>query len=401
MCFAREISRVAWLVLLIGCNRSPSSLQPLVKSVAEEHGIPGLVAVATRSEGTIESAVFGSRRRDHLDLVAPTDLFHIGSNTKAMTATLIAILVEEGTLSWDTKLLDIFPEWSAEIHPDYRQVTLADLLLCRAGVPEYSNFSYLFSDDPIHRDDGSEHVQQDKTEWHEMTSLPGTPSDQRRQFARIVLSRRPAVGPQTHFLYSNASYGIAGAMVERVTGESWESLMRARLFEPLGIHATFDWPASDDPQQPWGHFQSKSGAQPHDPHDSYRLPACLAPGGGLSMSIEDYAKFLRLHLQGLQGHNGLLRAKTIQYLHTKPESADENAIGFAFGWGLVAYEGCPSSWCEGSAGTFYAGAVILPSKDLAMAVFANTGIRRAGAGGIEILKWGPHHYPALTQSSVR
>jgi len=120
-------------------------------------------------------------------------------------------------------------------------------------------------------------------------------------------------------------------MVEKVTGKSWESLMRTRLFEPLGIHATFDWPASDDAQQPWGHFQNKSGPQPHDPHDSYHLPACLAPGGGISMSIEDYAKFFRLHLQGLRGHDGLLRAKTIQYLHEKPEGADENSIGFAFG----------------------------------------------------------------------
>jgi len=124
---------------------------------------------------------------------------------------------------------------------------------------------------------------------NEMNSLAGSPQDQRRQFARIVLSRLPAV------------------------------------------HATFDWPASDDAQQPWGHFQNRSGPQPHDPHDSYHLPACLAPGGGISMSIEDYAKFFRLHLQGLRGHDGLLRAKTIQYLHEKPEGADENSIGFAFG----------------------------------------------------------------------
>jgi D-alanyl-D-alanine carboxypeptidase len=188
------------------------------------------------------------------------------------------------------------------------------------------------------------------------------------------------------------------AIVEKVTGESWESLMRARLFEPLEIHATFDWPASNDPQQPWGHFQSKSGPQPHDPHDSHHLPACLAPGGGLSMSADDYAKFLRLHLQGLRGHDGLLRAKTIQFLHARPEGADANSIAFSFGWGLVAYEGSPSSWCEGSAGTFYAGAVILPSKGLAAAVFANTGIRKAGAGGIEILKWATHHYPARTEN---
>jgi len=382
-----------------GCNRSAPSLQELVTSTAKEHDLPGMVALATRSDGTIETTVFGSRHAGHSDPVAATDQFHIGSNTKAMTATLIAKLVEDAKLSWETKLLDVFPEWSDEIHPDYRPVTLWNLLNCRAGVPAYANFSYLFSDDPIHRDDGSDHVELDKAQWREMTSLSGTPQDQRRQFARLVLSRPPAARPRTQFLYSNASYGIAGAMVEKITGESWEAMMRTRLFEPLGIQATFDWPAADDPHQPWGHFQSKSGPQPHDPNDSYHLPACLAPGGGVSMSIEDYAKFLRLHLQGMRGHDGLLRAKTIQYLHAKPEGADENSIGFAFGWGLVAFEGSSSSWCEGSAGTFYAGAVLLPSKDLAAAVFANIGTKAAGAGGVEILKWAAHHYPSPDRGS--
>ena len=272
-------------------------------------------------------------------------------------------------------------------------MTLADLLLCRAGVPEYSNFSYLFSDDPTHRDDGSQHVEQDRQDWQDMTSLSGTPLEQRRQFARLVLSRPPAVTPKIKFLYSNAGYGIAGAMLEKVTGESWESLMETRLFKPLGIRATFDWPASDDSEQPWGHFQSRSGVQPHDPHEAYHLPACLAPGGGVSMNAEDYAKFLRLHLQGLEGRDGLLRAKTIQYLHTSPGGTDANAISFAFGWGLVPYEGSPSSWCEGSVPEpFIPGAGILPSRDLAVAVFANVGARRVRAGGVEILKWATHHY---------
>jgi D-alanyl-D-alanine carboxypeptidase len=252
----------------------------------------------------------------------------------------------------------------------------------------------LFSDDPRHRDDGSQHVEEDRRDWQEMTSLTGTPTEQRRQFAELVLSRPPAVTPKTKFLYSNAGYGIAGAMLEKVTGESWESLLERRLFQPLGIRATFDWPATDDPEQPWGHFKSRSGPQPHDPHDAYHLPACLAPAGGVSMSAEDYARFLRLHLQGLDGRDGLLRAKTIQHLHSRPAGTDPNAQSFGYGWASVPYEGNISSWFEGSAGTFYAGAVMLPSKDLAAAVFTNAGIRQTGAGGVEMLKWATHHYRA-------
>jgi len=365
----------------------------MLEETASKHGVPGMAAIVVRRDAVVEDATFGIRRIGFSERIAPSDCFHIGSNTKAMTATLAAILVEKGKLAWDTKLVDVFPEWKNEIHPDYQRITLTDLLLCRAGVPEYSNFSYLFSNDPTHREDGStNHLSQDKADWREMTSLQGSPMEQRRQFALQVLRRPPAVLPETAFLYSNAGYGIAGAMMERVMNESWESLMNTYLFEPLGIRATFDWPATDDPHQPWGHFAAKSGMQPHDPHDSYHLPACLAPAGGISMSLEDFAKFLQLHLKGLEGFDGLLRAKTIKYLHTDPHDTMMNGAAFAFGWGLVNYDGKPSSWAYGSAGTFLSGAAISPSHDLAVAVFANAGVIRAGDAGVETLQWSLRHY---------
>ena len=136
---------------------------------------------------------------------------------------------------------------------------------------------------------------------------------------------------------------IAGAMLEKVTGgKLGVSLMGTWCFflsrSESMRHLTGRQPTIRS--SPGGTFKARR-VRLHDPHNSYHLPACLAPGGGLSMSIEDYAKFLRLHLQGLRGHDGLLRAKTIQYLHAKPAGADENSIGFAFGWGLVAYEEGP------------------------------------------------------------
>lgn len=376
----------ATAITLVGCVDRSTVADALEKRV-KKYGTPGMAAVATNADRTVEVAAVGVRHLGQPDLIRPEDHFHVGSNAKAMTATMIATLVEEGRIRWDTTLMDVFPEWKTEIHPVYQPVTLIDLLLCRGGVPEFSNFSYLFTDDPVHRDDGSQHANEDRKDWDEMNSVSGTPTEQRYQFARQLLHRPPAVAPRTRFLYSNAGYGIAGAMVERVTGESWETLMRARLFEPLGIRATFDWPAADDEQQPWGHFAAKSGVQPHNPHDRFHLPACLAPGGGISMSVGDFAKFLRLHLQGLQGRDGLLRAKTIAFLHARPPGEDPNAIAFACGWGLVAYEGMPVSWAEGSAGTFASAAVVSPSRDLAAAVFSNAGIRRAGPGNTEIIKW--------------
>jgi D-alanyl-D-alanine carboxypeptidase len=320
------------------------------------------------------------------------DRFQIGSETKAMTATMIATLIEEGRLKWDETIAEAFPDWTTEINPAYRSVTLTDLLLCRGGVPEYANFSYLFTDDPVHREDGSEHAPEDRRDWQEMTALSGSPREQRAEFARVLLRRVPAVPPRTKFLYSNASYSIAAAMAERIMNQSWEELMRARLFQPLGITATFDWPAVDDPHQPWGHFSEKSGVTAHDPRGAYHLPACLWPAGGVSMSVGDYAKFLQLHLRGLLGHDGLLRAKTIQHLHARPSGSDPSQPTFAFGWSIIMANGRDASVAAGSAGTFFTDAIIAPSGNVALAFFANAGAKEAAPAASEILKWGVGRY---------
>lgn len=226
----------------------------------------------------------------------------------------------------------------------------------------------------------------DASEFGQLRALSGTPTEQRRDFALWVLAHKPTVAPRTTRLYSNAGYAIAAAMAERVTGQSWESLMQARIFEPLGIHPTFEWPAFDNPEQPWGHFETKNGVRPHDPHDAYQLPVFLAPAGSLSISPSEYARFMQLHLRGLEGHDGVLKSSTIRHLHTR---VDEKT---ALGWGVQEFEGAIASVHSGSAGTFYAIVALWPSRDLAVAVFANAGDERADAACIEVLKAAAHRY---------
>ena len=342
------------------------SLADLLDQVRALHKIPALAAVATRKDSVLEIAVAGVRHDGEPGLVAPTDRFHIGSNVKAMTATVLAMLVEQGKIGWETKPLEVFPELKDKIFPGYADVTLTDLLSHHAGLPAYDDT--------------------DSPEWRAMKPFSGAPLEQRRAFAIWVLTHESAVPPRTKRLYSNAGFAIAGAMAEQVTGVSWESLIRARLFEPLGIHPTFGWPAFDDPHQPWGHIETKEAVQPHDPHDDYQLPAFLLPAGALSISPADYAKFLQLHLRGLQGEDGLLKAETIKHLHTPVD--DKTALG----WGIQDVEGAIASVHNGSAGTFYAVVALWPSRDLAISVFANAGDERAKAACVEALKAMAHRY---------
>src|SRR5262245_31142455 len=159
------------------------ALSALLDDARAKNEIPALAAVATRADAVLEIAASGIRRQGRPDRVTPQDLFHIGSNTKAMTATLVAILVEQGKLSWTTTPLEVMPELKATMRPEYREITITDLLSHHAGVAPYE-------------DDES-------PEFRAVRSLKGTPAEQRKEFASRALSRAPAVRPQTKALYSN------------------------------------------------------------------------------------------------------------------------------------------------------------------------------------------------------
>src|SRR4029453_3966433 len=71
--------------------------------------------------------------------------------------------------------------------------------------------------------------------WGRLWNHKGTPTEQRMTLVEGVVRRPPVAAPGTKYIYANAGFAIAGAMAERITGQSWEVLMRARLFEPLGL----------------------------------------------------------------------------------------------------------------------------------------------------------------------
>jgi CubicO group peptidase (beta-lactamase class C family) len=308
--------------------------------------------VVFRTDGIEAIGADGVRKVGASARLTTSDRFHLGSNVKAMTATMIATLVEEGKLSWTTRPIDVFPELSESMDPAFQDVTLAQLLEHRAGIEPLEDFS-------------------------EVPPLPGTPAEQRYAGAAMLLSLPPA-GPVGEFLYSNGGYGIAAAMAERVTGVAWEELMTARLFGPLGITPLFGWPAADNPAAPWGHVLAGDRFVPYSPHSSpdlARLPAAIAPAGEMALSLRDYARFAELHLRGLTGHPELLSAASFTELHTPVGN-------YALGWGEVDLAGEPTATHNGSSGTFYATVFLQPGRNLGVIVLCNAGGDRAASATV-------------------
>ena len=323
-----------------------SDAQDVVQQVRAQFNVPGMAAAVLDAGGVRDLAAIGVRRAGTSDAIAPDDRFHLGSNLKAMTATAIATVVEQGLLSWESTAESVFPELAADMAPALRVVTLAQLLNHHGGIQPF-------------------------TSGLEFTALPafsGTPMQQRAAFSAWLLEHGRAAAPGT-FLYSNAGYALAAAMAERATGIAFEELLATRVFAPLGISGHAGWPASLDPSQPWGHTGSAGMYTPQDPHGVYQLRAFMAPAGDLSMSVEDYARFVLVHHRAFRGEPELLEAPTFQRMHT-PQGP------YAMGWALGDIRGTSIYAHEGTAGTFHAVAVIVPSRNIAAIVFVN-------AGGVE------------------
>ena len=325
-----------------------NTLEELISQFTGEN-IPGIAAAIIEGGEVTDLAVAGVRMTGADAPVAKGDRFHAGSVTKSMTATMIAALVETGVLHWHLTLGDALP--GVEMRDDYQHVTLEQLLNHLGGVQPWA----MVSDE-----DG------------ERLSAQGTDAtSQRAAFAAEVLMEVP-VGPVGEFSYSNAGYTLAAHMAERALGTSWELLMRERLFEPLEMSgAGFGWPANPgNPDAPRGH-QREGDALVVQPLDEPGIGSYLAPAGDVSCEVADLAVFAAAHLQGMRGHDGVLKAKSFERLHAP---AATNGAQYVAGWAVVEREGLGKvHWHAGSAGTFYALVELYPEQNRAVVVMMNVG----------------------------
>ncbi len=311
----------------------------LLESIRAKHDLPGMVGgVLVGDELTAVGAV-GVRKLGADVKMTIADQVHLGSCTKAMTATRIAMLVENGKLRWDSTLAEVFPKLKPKFHENLAAVTLGQLLTHRSGFPANGPWWLL---------QGS------------------STTEQRRDLLQRWASWRPPDPPGTKYEYSNAGYALAGLMAEQATGDSWEDLMTEGLFDPLGMKTVgFGVPgAKGKIDQPWGHTPEGKPLQIDN------APP-LGPAGTVHCSLPDWAKFAALHLQGAQGRGPLLKFETFQKLHT-PLPDNEN---YAFGWTAVerSWAGGVALTHSGSNTVWYATVWMAPQRNFATLVAVNQG----------------------------
>ena len=293
---------------VVGDEAVTQGLEP----IRQKCNVPAIaVAVVTSDEIKWTGAV-GVRKRGTEIPVTLGDLWHLGSDGKAMTSTLIVRLVERGQLKWDSALAEVFPDFAPHMNPEFQKVTLLQLLSHRAGLPSNLDLAEYLGND--------------------VASL-------RLRAVRQELAKKPESTPGSKHAYSNLGYIIAAAVAERTTGQPWEQAIADEVFDPLHMKsAAFGGTGTrGQVDQPWPHTEDGNPTAENGP--DMDNPPVMGPAGRIHCSIQDWAKFVQDQLRGGRGTPALLKPESYQKLQTPPYGGD-----YALGWTVVQ-----RSWAGGKA----------------------------------------------------
>ena len=320
----------------------PVDAAKVAREVRPRHKVPALVcAVVTKDGGVHAIGADGVRRAGEDAAVTADDRMHLGSCTKAFTATLAAVLVADGKSRWDSTVGEVFGDSVAEMDAAWKPVTLEQLLRHRGGAPS----------------------QADPAAWEAAWGCTDSPQACRAAFVARTLQVAPVkVGT---YAYSNQGYAIAGRMLElAAAGDAYETLLATRVLAPLGIaRFGFGVPTKLEPASPVGHTEELAPREIDNPN-------AIAPAGTLHMPLGVWAKFIAFHLgakapPALEG-----AARELPRLQARSPEAPFEALGWKSAvrpWGgrVLTHAGSNSMW--------YCVAWLAPEKGFAVLAATNQG----------------------------
>ncbi|MET4679036.1 serine hydrolase domain-containing protein [Stenotrophomonas rhizophila] len=306
---------------------------------------PAMGVLVIRDGKVAEHAVQGVRRNDAAPSATIDDQWMIGSTGKPITVAMIARLVEQGVLGWDTPLSTLLPDLAAQMQPAYRDVTLVQLLSHRAGLPE--NLTDAAALDAFFVD---------------TRPLPV----QREAYVKAALAEAPVHPPGTEFAYSNSGFLIAAVIAERATGKEVEALMQREVFQPLGMTGAGFGPTPAG--QPLGHRGGKPVTKAPQKADD-GVPPIYTAAGNLHMRLQDLALFAIDQLAGSQGKGTLLTPASYALMQTAQPGS-----GSGLDWGVqpsIAGRQGPVLVHGGSDGNWLAWVVLFPGQNNGVIAIAN------------------------------
>jgi CubicO group peptidase (beta-lactamase class C family) len=355
--------------LLILCTVSafaapPAGFEARVESLRKDIGVPGMSIAIVENDQVTLSKGFGIKRLGGADRVDADTIFPTGSTGKAFTVAALGILVDQGKISWDDKVIDRLPGFQMYDAWVTREMTIRDLLVHRSGLGLGAG---------------------------DLLFVPRT-NLSRAESVRRLRYIKPATSFRSAYAYDNILYMVAGQLIESVTGETWEKFTADHVLKAAGmLHST-----TEDAT----HFASADRAQPHARmngglrgvgdqsvlNERDNLGSNASPAGGLAVSANDMARWLMIQLNGgaLPGNGGRLFSRAahdqmwtpvvLQPVGPRsgPMAATQPMFNtYALGWDVRDYRGAKIVWHGGAVFGFQTAVVLIPEKNVGFSIEIN------------------------------
>ncbi len=358
------------IIVLSSTVNAQTSLNVLLKPYLSRYELPAIAAAVVKDGKVISAGAVGTRRFGETIPVTIHDRFHIGSDTKAMTALLAAIFVEEGKLRWNSTPADIFPELSERMDARLRSVTLMQLLSHTSGLPTDNDTTVKLYEEAMTKDGNLDELRYWLVQQCSMKPLESDPGAQ--------------------FAYANMGYITVGAMIERISGKTWDELITQRIFRPLKLQTAGLGPQASIGKidAPLGHsvVEGKTKAFLAGPNGDG--PAVVGPAGIVHMSILDFARWAGWNAGEGKRPPHLVTQATMRKLHTSVISTPERKEAtpgtppggrYALGWGELdmKWASHPLLYHGGSNGMNLAHIWVDTRRDLAIVITTNIGGAKA------------------------
>lgn len=313
---------------------------------------PGAAIVVVKGDQVIFIKGYGVRDMGTKAAVTPDTVFAIGSTTKAFTTAAMAMLIDDGKMSWDDPVRKHVPYFRLSDPLASENVTMRDIVTHRTGLIRHDLLWY------------------------------GSPWS-REEIVRRIGFVPLTYGFRTTFQYQNIMFLTAGLAVGNASGSSWEEFIQRRIFDPLGMKsASLSTSIAE---------KSADRATPHQKRGAtveampWRNIDNVAPAGSINASVRDLSNWLLLQLnEGVVDGKRLISAENIREMHTPqmvirnegrwqlffPPSATSQ-LSYGLGWFINDYRGRKLVMHGGTIDGFRASIVLVPSSKLGVAVLTN------------------------------
>ena len=337
----------------------PPGLDAYIEDVLQAFDVPGIGLGIVKDGKVVLAKGYGVKKLGDPDPVDENTLFNIASNSKAFTATALAMLVEEGKLDWEDPVIKHLPYF--QLSDDYvtAHLTVRDLLVHHSGLPAYANDMLLFPPSTFSR----------KELLMKLKNVP-----LRYDFRSV-------------YAYDNILYVAAGEVVEAVSGMPWEDFVKSRIFDRVGMtHSISRYSTlKDQPNVAYAHARSGGVVKVRERYFETNIGDNGNPAGGIASSAADMSRWLITQLDSGRTPDGyrLFKPSATNQLwkivrempiSKEPEwlkPNQKNFYGYALGFRAYDYRGVKVVGHGGLLTGFVSQIAMVPEKGVGVVVLTN------------------------------